>query len=111
MEYLKLKILKFHFQKKYLYLDIINFYFKCHACKKHFPKNWLMSQFNLISSLKIIFSEVKHSRKTPINQSPVISEPNIKKIINIFFGIASTFFIMSLKEKILRFFFALFGWF
>jgi hypothetical protein len=45
---------------------------------------------------------VKHRRKILINQLPVILEPNIRKKCNNFFGTESKFFIICLKEKILR---------
>jgi hypothetical protein len=46
---------------------------------------------------------VKHRRRILINQLPVILEANIrKKKSNYFLGTESKFFIMCLKEKILR---------
>jgi hypothetical protein len=36
----------------------INFYVDCYACKKQFPKNWLISHLYYMSSFEIIFPEV-----------------------------------------------------
>jgi hypothetical protein len=84
-------------------IDIrINFYFNCYACTKHFSKNWLFSNLYFMSSFEIIFPEVKHRRKILINQLPLKLEPNIRKKFNYFLGTESKFFIMCLKENILR---------
>jgi hypothetical protein len=61
----------------------------------NFPKNWLISHLNFMSSAEIFFEEVKDRRKILINQHPVILEPNIRKKFQIFLGIKSKFFIIS----------------
>ena len=72
---------------------------------KHFPKNWLFSNFYWPNRSNFIFSEVKHRRKIRKNHLPVILEPNIRKKMSIVFGIVTKCFIMYLKETILRTFF------
>jgi hypothetical protein len=68
-----------------------DFYFNCYACTKHFLK-----LANLTFVFYVLFrnnsSGSKHKRKILINQLPVILEPDIRK----------KFFMMCLKEKILR---------
>jgi hypothetical protein len=65
-----------------------------------------------MSSFEILSQEVKHRRKNLINQHPVILEPNIRKIFQLFFEnrIKILYNVFERKDSTIPFF-AFFEWF
>ena len=57
----------------------INLCFECQPWTKHFPKNWLFSNFNWRNRSHLIFLEVKDWKKISKNQPSVKFEQNFQK--------------------------------